>query len=468
MSVYDDLLLPENFFYAWKKAKSLTRTDDGYVDIVEVAEFELNLEAQLASIRDEFRQGTYNLAPLRPLPRPKKIDDNNAAISRQYFQVSIRDQVAWIAVVNALGPRLDSLMPPWSYGNRLYRAAWYEDVEDGRHSKLERGPYRHESGHLYRKFQHSWPLFRRHVSLTSRKMVETNTRKSADYDDAENRALEAARTDKLEYINREYWPSDKRKKGTQLFHAGVDLRQFYPNVRRKAVLSGLTSLPDFAFNSQLVALLEAMLDFRIDAEVLPPHLLENVDPSFFPDTRDGIPTGLFVAGFLSNAAMLPVDRKVNEIINQRRNIAHFRYVDDHVLLAYDFDDICSWIAEYQKILTDHGIGVQINDKKYDPPELGVYLRPSDGISNDKQQDLRKAAQAETIIDGASPTRLLTKTLAQVSAIAQVDIEVLDDDDLRERLQQLEWLLLADIPEREIRPDTRAAFAAGQIAALAGR
>ena len=34
------------------------------------------------------------------------------------------------------------------------------------------------------------------------------------------------------------------------------------------------------------------------------------------------------------------------------------------------------------------------------------------------------------------------------------------------LSWFEWLLLADIPDREIRPDTRAAFAAGQIAALA--
>jgi len=61
---------------------------------------------------------------------------------------------------------------------------------------------------------------------------------------------------------------------------------------------------------------------------------------------------------------------------------------------------------------------------------------------------------------------MTKTLAQVSAIAATNIHILDDDDLGERLKMLEWLLLADIPEREIRPDTRAAFAAGQIASLA--
>ena len=54
----------------------------------------------------------------------------------------------------------------------------------------------------------------------------------------------------------------------------------------------------------------------------------------------------------------------------------------------------------------------------------------------------------------------------MSAIAATNIDILDDEDLHERLKLLEWLLLADIPEREIRPDTRAAFAAGQIAALA--
>ena len=73
---------------------------------------------------------------------------------------------------------------------------------------------------------------------------------------------------------------------------------------------------------------------------------------------------------------------------------------------------------------------------------------------------------DTKMDGANPTKLLTKTLGQVSAIAATNPDMLDDEDIEERLKLLEWLLLANIPDREIRPDTRAAFAAGQIATLA--
>ena len=89
---------------------------------------------------------------------------------------------------NALGPELDQLMPPWSYSYRIYRPAWYEDDEDNR-SQLEIGPYRHESGHLYRRFQHSWPLFRRHVALTARAMVRGTPFAKDDLDEADQLAV---------------------------------------------------------------------------------------------------------------------------------------------------------------------------------------------------------------------------------------------------------------------------------------
>lgn len=169
MNAYERLLLPENLNYAWLKAKRLYQSADGYIDAGELAAFEIDLERKLFDIRRQFERGSYRLKKLRPLPRPKKISDNNP-VDRQYYHVSVEDQVAWIAVINALGPELDKKMPPWSYGNRLYRPAWYER-DDESVSTLEIGPYRHASGHLYRKFQHSWPLFRRHVTLTSRMMV---------------------------------------------------------------------------------------------------------------------------------------------------------------------------------------------------------------------------------------------------------------------------------------------------------
>jgi len=83
-----------------------------------------------------------------------------------------------------------------------------------------------------------------------------------------------------------------------------------------------------------------------------------------------------------------------------------------------------------------------------------------------RDEKKETAIRETKLDGKCPTKLLTKTLGQVSAIAGMNFDILDDDDLEEQLKLLEWLLLADIPEHEIRPDTRAAFAAGKIAILA--
>ena len=148
MNAYERLLLPENLIYAWRKAKNLYRTADGYIDYAELARFELDLEQQLNRIHGQFASGHYTLAALRPLPRPNRTVKNVSTGNIIMWQSS---QVAWIAVANALGPELDQKMPPWSYGNRIYRPAWYDKSEASK-SKLEIGPYRHESGHLYRKF----------------------------------------------------------------------------------------------------------------------------------------------------------------------------------------------------------------------------------------------------------------------------------------------------------------------------
>jgi hypothetical protein len=471
MNAYERLLLPENLNYAWRKTKRLLSMADGYVDRGEVIEFEINLERHLQAIHEQFADGHFKLQKLRPLPRPKKMDADDP-VDRQYFHVAVADQVAWIAVVNVLGPELDRLMPPWSYGNRIYRPAWYERVEN-RGSKLEIGPYRHASGYLYRKFQHSWPLFRRHVSLTARKMVRVE---ALEMDVADERATASAIAETLQYLRGSFWRYDERgKRDTDLYHAAIDLKQFYPSVRTDAVLRGLAmGCDEIDKDSPLREILEGMLRFELDQEGIPRATLRRVEPVFDFDKGnvEGIPTGLFVAGFLANAAMLPVDQAVDDRIRRQRALAHFRFVDDHTILAYDFDQLCEWIAWYEATLQQHNIGAVVNKEKYDPHSLSMWMRVrEEAVASTKSltSDLKKVkdeAVRDTKIDGANPTRLLTKTLGQVSVIAAADIEILDDDDLRERLKLLEWLLLADIPEREIRPDTRAAFAAGQIAALA--
>jgi len=471
MGPYERLLLPENLNYAWRKAKTLYHTDTGYVDSGEIGEFELNLESRLRRIHRRFVKGRYKLNKLRPLPRPKKIKDDKP-IDRQYFHVTIDDQVAWIAVVNALGPALDQKMPSWSYGNRLYRPAWYEDYEENgkKHSKLEIGPYRHQSGHLYRKFQHSWPLFRRHIALTSKSMVQDTVSAYKDLERVDQLAIASAKREKLLYTQDDFWPNhtnNNKLKGNEIYHAAIDLKQFFPSIRSSAVLNGFSLAEDIVDgNNRLNMLLEDMLRFELDKTGMTTDTLELVEPVFGGKEVGGIPTGLFVSGFLANVAMLPIDLDVNKRIKEERLIAHFRYVDDHTLLAYDFDDLCNWINSYQCLLKTHNIGVEVNREKYDPEALSIWINaPSSEKSANVAGDKKNNAIRDTKIDGANPTKLLTKTLGQVSAIATTNPDILDDEDIEERLKLLEWLLLADIPSREIRPDTRAAFAAGKIATL---
>lgn len=468
MSVYNRLLQPENLNYAWIKAKNLYRTADSFIDAGEIAAFELDLERRLLDIRRQFEHGSYRLKKLRPLPRPKKISEERP-INRQYYHVAIEDQIAWIALINALGPELDLRMEPWSYGNRLYRAAWYaKDEESG--STLEIGPYRHSSGHLYRKFQHSWPLFRRHITLTARMMVLRRSLEPEEMDEPDQLAAVAAEHAQLAYFLPGFW-QQKSASGDKndLYHASIDLKQFYPELNIEAVVKGLAGAGAMA-DPHIAKLVKSMLNFQIDMAGMPETALESVEPPFLKGSVKGIPTGLFVSGFLANAAMLPVDRIVAREIRKRRDIAHFRFVDDHTLLAYDFDALCDWIIWYERLLEAHGIGPVVNADKSDPPSLGEWVKhlktdvPPTELRT-KNTDAYSLAMREARLDGKNPAKLMTKTLAQVSAIAATDIHILDDDDLSERLKMLEWLLLADIPEREIRQDTRAAFAAGQIASL---
>ena len=473
MTAYDRILLPENLNYAWLKAKRLYRMADGYIDNGELAEFELDLERRLIGIRRQFERGVWRLKKLRPLPRPKKIEDD-VPIDRQYYHVAVDDQVAWIAVVNALGPELDQHMPPWSYGNRIYRPAWYEPGED-QQSTLEIGPYRHASGHLYRKFQHSWPPFRRHVALTARKMARAFPADLEELDQADRLAAITAEKERLPYFQAGFWePGRNQTRGTELYHASIDLKHFYPSLRTEAVLKGLASAG--GVDDRMQKLLTGMIDFRLDKAEMPPHTLEHVKPGYDRLRVRSIPTGLFVAGFLANAAMLPVDAIVNRRILEQKSLAHFRFVDDHIFLAYNFDELCAWIDWYRDQLVEFDTGAEVNVEKYDPASLGQWMntrskaltatKPPMRRAKKLQEQHRQAAIRDTRIDGANPTKLLTKTLGQISAIAAANIDILDDEDLEDRLKLLEWLLLANIPEWEIRPDTRAAFAAGQIAALA--
>ena len=354
------LVLPDNLIWSWRKAKALYQASDALHDQSQVAAFELNLDQELRGIRRDFEAGNFRTQPIRLLPQPKRPDFAGKPRMRQSFQVSVRDQVAWISLVNVVGPALDQKMPAWSYGHRLYRAAWYEDDSLG-NSRLNIGPYRHTNSNLYRKFKHSWPLFRRHISLTARKM-STGTINKNELDHGDRQALEHAIefsrvTDRLSYLEDSYWSQsyDIRERN-RIYYASFDLEKFYPNVSSASILRSMDqTLAGFAEDIEFRSLVAKMLDFEVNVKGLSEALLASVDPPTRPGRLNGLPTGLMVAGFLANVALLPVDKEVEEEIHQKRSFAQFRFVDDHSILAFDFDAMLEQIRRYGSLLDKHQI-----------------------------------------------------------------------------------------------------------------
>ena len=230
MDWLDLLCSRDNLYWAWDKVQRYYKGIDGWYDELEVAQVELRLESELSLIEKQFRKQRYAMQPMRPLPQPKKPDRNKTPKTRQMFSPAVRDQIAWIAWTNVVGPLVDPLMPVWSYGNRLHRSVWFEEGDS--RSRLRIGPYRNTSGQIYRPFRQSWPVYRRHIYLTIRKMAKAKGSKLPELDPAEARMLEAETQDleqdlRLPFLRDDYWVTDVATP----YWASFDLEKFYPTLK---------------------------------------------------------------------------------------------------------------------------------------------------------------------------------------------------------------------------------------------
>jgi hypothetical protein len=178
----------------------------------------------------------------------------------------------------------------------------------------------------------------------------------------------------------------------------------------------------------------------------------------------GIPTGLYVAGFFANVALLKVDLEVAERL-KKKDVAHFRFVDDHVVLAYSFEDLVSWIDEYLALLVASETGAKVNPDKIEPAELAAFFSFR-RKSRKRLKVYTEAAAKACKLNPQFPTPLMTKTLALVSAIARTDFNLLEETELVALTDQLEHMLLVELPEAEIPEKTRLSFAATRLMRLA--
>jgi hypothetical protein len=468
MSFLEDVTDQLNLRWAWEKVRRASTPGDVWIDEIELAGFEVQLERNLHSIAAEIRKGRYRIRPLRPMAFPKNPNKDGEQQVRQYFNVAVRDQVAWTAVVNVIGPHLDPLMPAWSYGNRLFRSIWV-DEDNGIHRR-KIGRYRHSTGRIYLSFGQSWPVFRRHVFLATSAMTAKAGNSSSSQmtdEDAEELSLQEQlkAEQRCPFVRKEYWNEREPAAGKEsLYWCSVDLEKFYPSLRLGVIHQNIVERLPADYKSEAQRLLDSMLRFGVDTAGWAPEELEAIGLKPRQRAFKGIPTGLFVAGFLANVGLLKLDLEVAERLKSR-NVAHFRFVDDHVVLAYSFEDLVSWIDEYLALLAASETGAKVNPDKMQPEELARFFS-SRRKSRKRLKTDTDAAMKACKLNPQFPTPLMTKTLALVSAIARTDFNLLEETELVALTDQLEHMLLVELPEAEIPEKTRLSFAATRLMRLA--
>lgn len=445
-----------NLYWAWLKAKSFYRPGDIWFNELEVSKFELNLAEELTIIREDILKGNYQLNYIKPIAFPKGRNDEGPR-TRQSFWISVRDQVTWLAVVNIIGRYFDAKMPFWSYGNRLYISMFYDNT-------LKFGYYRNTSNNTYRKWSQSWPLYRRHINLTTKFL----TRKSnfiEELDSMEQKVIEINESLqkhplKSEYLDKDYW----NKNTGELFWAALDLEKFYPSIHKEVIYNNLVKyLPEEFKSEEFNDLVFRLLNFQIDYTGWSDEELAIVNLQAEDSNFPHLPTGLFVAGFLANIALFEVDKEVQNHLNDNRHIAHFRYVDDHVILATSFDELLNWIKMYEEILVKYNIGTTFNPTKTEPSGLAEYFKSmpdSEGESINYNE-----AKKQCELDPDFPSPLMTKTLSKVSKIAGTAFNLLSPEEEKNLISDVEHLLVTEFPDHELRKDTRVSFAARMLTML---
>lgn len=444
----------ENLHWAWKKLKSAYKEGtDIWLNPIEISSFEGSLEKNILNIREDILKEQYSLSGIYPVPYPKSRDDNGTR-TRPAFYVSVRDQLTWIAIINIIGSEFDYQMPYWSFGHRLFLTSWVEHSDsDSKFGKLVHGWYRNSTNKIYRSWRQSWPRFRRHVQLTIRAMsgllqsdmqkgiISNDDKSLVDSNDSERQFL------KNNYLLNDYW--GEHSSSDELFWCTIDFKRFYPSINRKSLLKNFAKYhKDIDEGSAIYNLISKLLDFKIHPNCNWEE--EELEVIGVKSNNDiGLPTGLIVSGFLSNIALLGVDKKVEEII-KRKQIACFRFVDDHIILSKDIEVIKDWYILYNQILSDEVTGAIINNNKTEPVEFREWI-------NDGDIDVHKVAE-KCKLDPDNPTPLVTRTLMKLSLIAGQDINFLTEEESVNLLKDLDHFLLADFADHEIKKETQVSFA----------
>jgi hypothetical protein len=458
----------ENFYLAFKKLSHYYNQSNEWFDLIELSDYEANLETNLSRLISELTEENYSPKDIEPIPFPKKNDKNGKHRIRPYFKISIEDQLVWIAIVNVIGEFLEKKMPFWSYGNRLFQPIWYEQDENGE-VEIKKGSLVNSSSNFYKKWNQSWPQYRRNISLTVKVMANGSRFKETDLD--EEKSKEIYRNEEKKnftdnwYLNKDNWG---KRKTNKLFWAGLDFKKFFPSIKAEFVIQNIKKfvvrdLGDPRDDTGLLFnLIEKMLSFPLktddwENEELTSEYGVGLKSA---NTFNGIPTGLLVSGFLANVAMINVDEQLTQYIKNSKNVAILKFVDDQVILSKSKKSLLSFLNFYNDLINESGIGIEFQDEKTIPENtfLFEYKKFSFNKINVKYKD--------PIIDVEFPQPFMTFALEKMSNLNDADLDLMDSEEIDEHESELIHFMLTDFPDSEIKKETRMAFASFKLCQLA--
>ena len=459
----------DNFYSAFKKLNHYLRQSNEWYNPIELSEYEANLATNISRLKRAIEDGTYNPHPIEPLPFPKKNNKKNEERLRQYFRINIEDQLVWIAIVNVIARFIEPKMPFWSYGNRLFVPIWYE--EENNKPKLKKGGYANASENLYRKWNQSWPFYRRHIAMTIKTMGFNSRFKIENLDNEIEKNIfldeKESNWNEYKYLDNNFWKKGNSKK---LFWSGLDYKKFFPSIKPEIVIQNIKKniVRDNGEprddTELLFSTIEKMLRFPINKRGWEnENVLLDKKNFGISDLNEyyGLPTGLLVSGFLSNIALIDVDEKVTKYIIENRNIAVFKFVDDQVILSKSKKDLLKFMNYYSSILSESNTGVEFQKEKICPENTFQF-----SSENKFSYDVKNEHYKDPSLDINFPEPLMTHTLQKMSNLNDEDYELLDSDELQKIESDLEHFLLADFPDAEMRRDTRMAFASFKLCQLA--
>ena len=383
---------------AWMRVDSWYRSGE-LAPQPELSRWRLHAEAMLRELTEALRDDQWKPEQWRQMPYPKK-----GARLRHYVMPTVRDQVAFMAHMVALGPILDHQTANFAFGNRWYRPiAWVRRTQPGQWVHRR---YPVLTGRIYLSYARSHGLFRRVANWTVARMTKATL-------PAEDDSGRVQLPGDYEVRTLPPWTKEAWWKGaadtSRAYWASLDIELAYPSVRIERLAVAMErALRQLVHPHQLVnmrtgdivdvsmdelwqlvdlhqlfdgcpepvldalaiedvrveigrRLTKALGEITLDSGGIPPdawgppqgHPL----PRVVAEPYEGIPTGLAISGVLFNVALLEADRAIGDFLKRTSGEgrgAIVRFADDMYVLSLSPGGLLSLVEAVHGALSGAG------------------------------------------------------------------------------------------------------------------